>query len=415
MRRTVEQDGTCVQAIPYKRSFEARIEGVEMKIGRWARWLLVAAPVLAGCLAGCGNFWQAPSSSTTTPSGASSGVFYVLNQGTKQIAGYSIVTGTLTAVTGSPYTLSAAPYSIAIAPSGAFLYVGTAQGIYLYTIGSGGALTLANNSSVISSDLAATMQVDSTDSWLVEAGPNQAELAAIAISPSTGLETSKTEQTVPIPAATVNQLVISPDNKNVFVALGSAGTEVVPFTGTPFGTTLTNIPVKGTAGAAVSVAVDPSNRLFYVGEVAVSSGTSNTGGLRAFNYSSLSSTLTEVASTPYPSGGLAPYSILPTANGDYVYVANRTVSGSSTGNISSFSFTSTGTAYSLTSLGSTASAGTTPVALVEDRLDNYLLVVDSGGSPDLEAYSMSAGTLTSALTSSTGTDPVQASAIAAAP
>jgi hypothetical protein len=98
-----------------------------------------------------------------------------------------------------------------------------------------------------------------------------------------------------------------------------------------------------------------------------------------------------------------------------VYFANRSVSGSSTGNIAGFSFTTSGTTYSLTALSGTAAAGTTPVGLAEDSSGNYLLVVDSGGNPDLEAYTMSAGVLTSVLTSATGTDPVAASAIAAAP
>jgi hypothetical protein len=59
--------------------------------------------------------------------------------------------------------------------------------------------------------------------------------------------------------------------------------------------------------------------------------------------------------------------------------------------------------------------GVTPVSLAEDSLDTFLLVVDSGGDPDLEVYTMSSGALTSAITSATGTDPVQAGAIAGAP
>jgi 6-phosphogluconolactonase (cycloisomerase 2 family) len=369
-----------------------------------------------GFLAGCGDFWQAPSSTTTTtPTGASSGVFYVLNQQTAQIAGYSVVSGTLTPVSGSPYTLpgSAEPLAIAIAPNGTFLYVSTAlDGIYLYTTGSGGALTLGNSSSAISADLATSMQVDATNQWLVEGGPNQAILHAIAISSSTGLATSKTEQTVPLPATTIHQLTISPDNTHIFVALGASGTEEAVFAAgnaTPFGNTA-NIPVVNAAGAAVSVAVDPQNRLIYVGETAATSGT-NSGGLRAFNYN----TLAEVTGSPYATAGLAPYAILPEAKGNYVYVANRTVSGSSSGNIAGFSFTSTGTVYSLTALANPVATGVTPVSLAEDSLDTFLLVVDSGGDPDLEGYTMSSGALTSAITSATGTDPVQAGAIAGAP
>jgi 6-phosphogluconolactonase (cycloisomerase 2 family) len=387
-----------------------------MKIGKSARLLLAAAPVLTGFLAGCGDFWQAPAGgSTTTSTGASSTVFYVLNQATKQIAGYSIVSGTLTPVTGSPYTLAAAPYSIAISPANNFLYVGTPSGIYLYNIGSGGALTLANNSNTISSDFATTMQVDGTVGWLIEAGPNVADLFAIPINSTTGAPTSTIKQPVQLPAATVNQLAISQDNAHVVVALGSSGTEEIPFTAgssTPFGAA-TNLAVKNSAGAAVSVAIDPTNRLLYVGETAATSG-ANSGGLRVFNLS----TLTEVTGSPYATSGLAPYAIAPEMKGNYVYVANRAVSGSSTGNIAGFAVTTVGTTYSLTALSTTATAGTTPVGLTEDGLENYILVVDSGGSPDLEAYTFdttTAGKLDSALSSSTGTDPVQAVAIAAAP
>jgi 6-phosphogluconolactonase (cycloisomerase 2 family) len=345
-------------------------------------------------------------------------VFYVLNQATKQVVAYSIVTGKLTQI-GSPNALSAAPYSIAIAPGGGFLYVGTATGIFLFNIGSGGALTLANGSNVISQDIATTMQVDSTGSWLVEAGPNLAELLAIHINSTTGVPTSTIEQNTSLPAATMQELTISPDNAHVFVALGAAGTEDVTFVAgnaTPFGS-IANLAVVNSAGAAVSVAVDPSSRLLYVGETAATSG-SNSGGLRVIDYT----TLKEVTGSPFATGGLAPYAIAPTSHGanagNYVYVANRTVSGSSTGSIMGFSVTTSGTTSTLTALGSVVSAGVTPLGLTQDSTGNYMLVVNSGGGPDLGAYtfdSTTAGKLDSALSSATGTDPVQASAIAAAP
>ena len=366
------------------------------------------------------------SSSTCTASGGSGGVFYVLNQGTKQIVAFSISAGAITQI-GNPYTLSAAPYSIAIAPNGSILYVGTASGIFLFNIGSSGALTLGNSSNVISQDIATTMQVDSTGSWLVEAGPNLAELLAIHINSSTGVPTSTIEQNTTLPAATVQQLTISPDNAHVFVALGSAGTEDVTFAAgntTPFGA-IANLPVLNSAGAALSVAVDPSSRLLYVGETAAISSSggirginSNTGGLRVINYS----TLQEVSGSPFATGGLAPVAIAPTrygANaGNFVYVANRTVNGSSTGNIAGFTVTTSGSTSTLTALSSTASAGITPLGLAQDNTGSYLLVVNSGGTPDLGAYSFdstTAGALDVALSTATGTDPVQASAIAVAP
>jgi len=391
-----------------------------MMKGKWAWMLVAAAPLLIGIGTGCAGFWQSPSTSTGGgTSSQSSGFFYVLNQQTKQIAVYSIASGKLTQVSGSPYALSSAPFSIAIAPSGGLLYVGTATGIFLYDIGSGGALTLANSSNVISQDIATTMQVDSTGNWLVEAGPNLPELFAIHINSSTGIPVSTTEQSASLPAATLEQVTISPDNLHIFVALGSSGTENVTFAAganTPLGA-ITNIPVLNSGGAALSVAVDPSSRLLYIGETAAVSS-ANAGGLRVFNYN----TLAELTTSPFASGGLSPIAIVPTHHGtnagDYVYVANRNVSNGVNGDIAAFAVSTTGTNTSLTSLNTTVSVGATPLGLAQDSTGNYLLVVDSGGSPDLAAFTFdttTAGKLDAALTASTGTDPVQASAIAALP
>ncbi len=382
-----------------------------MKTGTWLT-MLVAASLLTGCK----GFWQAPggSSGPTPISTLSSGVFYVANQATNQVAAFSIVSGVLTKVSGSPYTLTSAPFAIAIDPSGSFLYVSTAQGIFLYSIASGGALTLANNGGVISSDLATTMQVDATGSWLVEAGPNIAQVMAIPINKNTGIPISSIEQQALLPASTIQELTIAPDNAHVFVALGAGGTEEVSFSAgnsNPFGSEQ-NFAVKNSAGAAVSVAVDPNNRLVYIGETAATSG-SNSGGLRAFNYS----TMTEISGSPYASGGLGPYSILPLSNG-YLYVANRTVSGSSNGNITGFSVTTSGSTYSLSPLSTTASAGIQPVGLAVDSQGNYLLAVNFGGNPDLDGYTLdttTAGKLDLAVTGATGSDPAQATAIAALP
>jgi len=385
-------------------------------------------------LAGCKGFWNVPGGNggcTTNCSTLSSGVFYVLNSnaGQAEIAGYSIVSGTLTALTGSPYSLPSGPYSIAIPPNGSFLYVSTQSGIYLYKIASGGGLTLTGTTAFFSDFAASTMQVDATNSWLVEASAS-GYLYAIPISPTDGTRT--TTGAVPqlslgiIP--TIHQLAISPDNKNIFVALGAVGTAVIPFTAAPLAgasplptAATTTVGVKTSGGTAVSVAVDPINRLFYVGELLANSGSgiTNTGGLRVFNYNSLSTgTPTEITGSPFASGGITPVSILPTDNGSNVYVANSTISSSTTGNISGFQISSSGTTYSIAPLSTTASAGTTPAALAEDSTGAVVLLVNSGGGPDLATYTFDAttpGKLDSALTSSTGTDPVGAKGIAALP
>lgn len=391
-----------------------------MNTGKWRAAILAVVPLVMGLVSGCSGFWDAPSSSNGGGTSGSSGVFYVLNQQTKQIVGYTIASGSLAVVSGSPYTLSSAPYSIAIDPTGNFLYVGTATGIFLYSIGSGGQLILSNNANVISQDIATTMQVDSTGQWLIEAGPNLAELLAIRINPSTGIPLSTTEQYTLLPATTVQELTISPDNAHVFVALGSSGTQDVTFAAgqvTPFGSTF-NIPTLKTAGAAMSVAVDPASRLLYIGETAALSGTSNTGGLRVLDYN----TLNELSGSPFASGGLAPVVILPlsygTNKGNYVYVANRSVSGSSSGLITGFTVAASGSTYSLVGMSSTATSGIASVGMVQENTGNYLLVINAGGNPDLQAFtfdSTTAGKLNSALTSATGIDPVLAIGIAAVP
>lgn len=393
-----------------------------MKVGTRTGWMLAAVLMLAGCK----NFFNVPGNGgtgcTTNCSTLTSGVFYVLNSGSGQvgIAGYSIVNGALTALTGSPYSVASGPYAIAVAPNNSFLYVSTQSGIYLYTIGAGGALKLASTAPISTDFAAYSMHVDATDSWLVEAS-GSGYLYAIPISPTDGTTTGTVQQ-VALSGIAARQVAISPDNTNIFVALGATGTAVIPFaaaSANPLPASASMLlGVKGLGGAALSVAVDPSNQLLYIGESLVTSGGTNTGGIRVFLYSSLSGTPAEVTGSPFPSGGLTPVSILPVSPGNYVYIANATVSSSSTGNIVGFTMTTSGTSYSLTPLGNTVSAGTTPAGLAEDSTGAVVLSVNSGGNPDLAAYTFDTttpGKLDSVLTSSTGTDPVGAVAIAAAP
>ena len=396
-----------------------------MKIEHGVGLLLVSSALLAGC----SGFWNAPASTTTTTTTSttlSSGVFYVLNQTTKQIAAYSISKGALVQISSSPYTLAATPYCIAVAPGGGFLYVGTDAGIYLFLIESSGALTAGNSGGTISSDVAAAIEVSGT--WLVDAFvPNSTatsvQIDAIPINATTGLYAgfggappSRTFNNLTNVA--VKQLVISPDGDNVLLALGGAGTLVDPFTAgnsNPLGGTAKTIGVVTSSGSALSVAVDPTNRLFYIGETLA---VDDSGGLRVFNYSSLSGTLTQASGSPIASGGLAPNAILPIASGEYVYVANGQ-GNTGSGNIAWFPVSASGTTYTVAA-GSTIASGIQPIGLSEDSDDNFVLAVATGGStssgdPDLEAFTMGSGTLTAAITSTTGTDPVGAIAIAPLP
>jgi 6-phosphogluconolactonase len=403
-------------AIGWKGEAEPK-RGVCMNGWKWALAGLAAAALLAGCK----GFWQPLPTTTSTGTETASGVFYVLNQKTAQVVGFSFPSGstTPTAVTGGSANLGAAPLAMTISPGGSFLYISTSVGIYLYTIGTGGTLTVANNGEAISTDPAIAMAVDPTDQWLVESTSGTGTLNAIPLDTTTGLlNSSLQEASIQLPNTNVEQMVISPagaTNTFVYVAMGPGGTEVIPFDAgntTPFGSG-TTIAVKNANGSANAVAVDPSNRLLYVAETVAVSGT-QTGGLRAFTIGTTS--LTEITKTAaYATGGTGPSAILATAN--YVYVANKAVSGSADGNITGFTINSTGGVYSLTSV-STIGAGEGTVGLAEESTSTYVLAVNAGGGPDLNTYTFdttTVGKLDAGTTSATGTDPVVAVAVAAVP
>jgi 6-phosphogluconolactonase (cycloisomerase 2 family) len=192
------------------------------------------------------------------------------------------------------------------------------------------------------------------------------------------------------------------------VATGSNGTVVFPFTSsnttsTPFGTPST-IKLYG-GGAAISVAIDPQNRLLYIGETDdFSSSTTNSGGLRVFTIAS--SGPTELTSTPYAPLGTGPHAILPDKTGDYVYVASWQTG--TTGVITGYSVTTS----ALTALTTTVSTGTEPKGLAEDNTKSFVLAVSYSGGPYFDAYTLTAGQPSSPATGSTVTDPI---AIVAAP
>jgi hypothetical protein len=346
-------------------------------------------------------------STTCTTTASTSGNFYILNS--TSIAGYSISSGALTAISGSTVTLTGViPYAMAIAPNGKFLCVSTSNGVFAYPITNGALGTGVQ----VTQDLAYAIQVDSTDSWLVEAipftgGTGGVVLSAVPINSSTGTfvtGSSEPTATISIAGATLplGQMVISKDNRNIFAALETGGTIVVPFSSSnplPAGLSYIHIPVAHSIGSALSVAVDPSTtpRLFYIGETLGDSvGTS--GGLRAFTYASLSSSsLIPANGSPIASGGLAPNFILPVTTPDYVYVADEA------GSITGFAVTGSASSYTLTT-GSTVTIGAQPASMAEDSTGSFVFEVGSSGSPYFDAYTFdptTTGQLDSQVTSTT--------------
>jgi hypothetical protein len=277
---------------------------------------------------------------------------------------------------------------MAMAPNGDFLCVSTntTNGVEAFPI-SRGVLGTGVTASSDEAVEALSVVAGSSHSWLVEASPisvNASDgviIAAIPINSTTGLNAGNGYTlSITDTSATVHQLVISPDKTYVLVALGEYGTEAIPFnanasSASPFGSP-SQIGVANTAsyGSAISVAVDPTNRLFYIGETLADPSDPTLGGLRAFTFASLSTKpRVQASGSPIASGGLAPNSILPVSTPNYVYVANGE-GGSKAGNITGFKISGSGSSYTIAT-GSTTTVGVSPLALAVDSTGAFLMDV----------------------------------------
>jgi 6-phosphogluconolactonase (cycloisomerase 2 family) len=344
------------------------------------------------------------SGTCTSSASGTSGFFYILNS--TSISGYSISAGTLNTLANSTYTLSGGS-AMAMSPSGNFLYVASANGITLYTINSSTGALGQGSTPVFDDPLAEAIQVDPSGKWLVDAS-GAGTLNAYPITSSGTEDTSRSIQSPQLASASVEPggIAISPNGALIAVALGSKGTEAFPFAAgnsSPVGSPYSNLLTPyGSAGSAIAVAIDPQNRLLYVGETAAfpSSTTNfNTGALRVYTISANS--LTPLTTTPYAPAGTGPHAILPDSTGAYVFAASW--QSGSAGVITGYSVTPT----ALTALSSTTATGTSPSGLAEDSTGNYVLGVSSSG-PTIDAYTFSdaSGQLASPVTSSIVSSPI---------
>ena len=356
-------------------------------------------------LAGCGKFFP-PLTKGGGGTGSSSGNYlYIGNIGTNPltIAGFSIAGSALTSVSGSNWSVALEPTALAVTPDDSYLYLGSAAGsIYVYTIGSNGAITLANGGTPVATGVSpSVLRVDSTGKWLLGASSFSGEAFVFQIGTGgvlTPLSSSVVTLNGSVPST---DLEIAPNDDYVYVSCSTAGIYTLSFnsdTGALAQVNTVLVP-KSANAADYGLAISPSGNFLFAAETV-------TGGVRVFSIGT-NGTLTETAGSPYTTGTGA-WSVLVDSTGSYVYVANRTQ-----GNISGFVLSNNG---ALTAIpGSPFPTGSLPVAMVEDKSETYLAVVNSGGSPDLQVFTINTttGALTSLATEKTGTDPTEASSIAA--
>jgi 6-phosphogluconolactonase len=355
---------------------------------------------MAGVLAlsGCGQFFP-PLTSGSGGTGSSGDYLFAGNLGPGTVAGFSIASAALSVASGSPNTVSLVPTSLAVTPNDDYLFVGGPGGIYTYAIESGGALAAAGNGGYAQVPDPAVLRVDPTGNYLLGGDALSGTVYVFQIGTDGAL--SQVGSTLTLNAnepVTDMEIASNGTNYYVYVSCGTGGIYAMSLSnGSLTELTNGNYAPKTTDAADQGMAVAPDGDYLFAAETV-------TGGVRVFSITTNGS-LTESTTNSPVATGTAPWAVLVDATGSYVYVADRTKA-----EISQFSL-ATG---KLTAIGTPIATGSLPVQMVEDNSKTYVAVVCTGGDPDMELYTIgTTGALTKFTTATTGTDPTEASSLAA--
>lgn len=373
-------------------------------------WLVCIGILLSCCAVistGCGSgkfFVPTCQETNTCGSTTYSSYAYVANKSIGTLAMFPLPQTSFTSLTGTTTNLGATPSALAATPTGTYLYVASTQGgVVVYSIGSGGVLTLGNNGSSVVTTLNPTwMTVDPSGGWLFLVSKSSPQLLVFQINTSNGTLTQTSQGTIPLNTGSPTQIYVTPNDQNVYVGLGLGGLDTFSFNSSTgvLSNHLHLNPRNG--GADNAITADKNSAFLFVGEA----GT----GIRVLTIGT-GGALSEISGSPFTSSQLGPNSIVVDPTNKYVYVAFGTSNV-----IVGYSFSSTGVLTPLSS--SPFTSGTTPMAMSLDSTGKYLLVISSGGGPDLQVFSFDAttgGKLDSVTTNSTGTDPTVPIALSVVP
>ena len=372
------------------------------------RWIAVAAAMTFPAFVGCAGFFP-PLNSTTGGGGTTSNLVYVANQAANSIGGFAIGTGKLTAVTNSPVATTYKPLTMVVNPANTLLYVGAANGIFVYFINSDGSLTTPSTGSQPAGVFATSLAVSPDGQWLIALDGTTQQLDIFQINATTGgLSSVTSPATYSIQSGVwqPSEVQVSPDGTLIFAALGTAGDAVFTFnTATGVATSSQSLQTGNAATGDYGLAINSKTTYVYIAR----SGTN--GGVAFYSIGSGGS-LTPVTGSPFAAGN-GTFSVVLDITGTYVYAANRT-----DGTVSGYTIvpSTTTAALSLTPLsGSPYTSGSAVQALGVDSTGKYLLAVAVNGGPDLTMYSFDItvpGKLDPSTSVATGTDPAGAVALA---
>lgn len=371
---------------------------------RLIKLVKVASALLLVSLAGCGKFFV-PDNNPNPPSG-SGNYLYVANGSAGSVTGFSIGTSSISATSSSPYTLGISPSAMAITPNSSYVYVASLAGaIYGYSVGSNGALSLLNDGNALITGISPlALSVDPSGNWLIAVDASPAAYV-FSINSSTGVLTQQGNPLGLSIAGIANRIAFTPSNGLAYISLGTGGVAICTFSASTGVLTQTNqvLKPKATNNADQGLAVDPAGKYLFVAETGANA-------VRVLSIAT-SGALTEVSGSPFKTG-LGPIGVTLDSTGSYVYVANRT-----DGTVSAFLLGTTGALTAIS--GSPFQTGTNPVDLTPSTSGSYLAVACTGGTPDLQVFSIQSatGTTPGALTSfatSQAASPTGALAVVAA-
>lgn len=363
---------------------------------------VLAMGLAAGLLSltGCAGFFVCQKASCPASSSSSTvtNYAYVSNSasGSTYINGYNLSGGNLsTATTGSPYSLGYTPIAMAVNPADTFLYVavdsalGTTSipnGMYVYSIGTGGALTIANSGSAVGAGNYTAIDISPDGQWLFALDTTGLILYEYQINSSTGVLTLG--NTISISPGNANAVTpvavkVAPSANFVVATLGTAGDVIYSFNTSTglLGATISGINTGSTSVGDYAVAIDSSNNIYLA----------RTTGVVVYTATSLGApTLVNT----YASGN-GPHSIAVTTG--FAYAGNQTDS-----TISGYSVAS---GPVLTSVSGAVSAPAAVRSVAFDKSGTYLLANGYGSSVGLELYTIgTTGALTSVGSVGTGTN-----------
>jgi len=367
---------------------------------------LLAFALLAP-LSGCAGFWQPINSTTTTSGGSTTGDYvFVGKTGNTSIAAYAVASTGLTAVTGSPFSLAYAPLALAVTPSDSFLYAGTAQGVYGFSIGTGGVLTSLNSGGAIANTPtamapSAAIAISPDGNYLAvlsepTLGSGQFYINLYVINSTTGLLTyNGAEGTITLSAAynpataTPRSIQFSPSESTqttsvIVAALGTGGDAAFTFNSTSgaISTLPTDqvLPPSTTSSDNAAIWNSASNAIFIPRNAA-----SPVLAVYTIN-TTIGTFTTDTAPQLTQATGNNPVAAAFNQSQSDVYVANANDATVSAYAVSTSTSTITVTAQ--LSSGPYTTSGTAPTAIAYDKSGSYMLVLNQAGPPDLLQYTV---------------------------